>query len=667
MSQKESKKNKKQKTSHKSSSTPRTVAESPISPIIYTDAEIERYASLHAKSLPYQHLVVENLCIDERMRVIHEEITTNMKANFKETDLFKVFQTGDLAALDDKLLAKMPNVLALRSAVYSAEFRDVVSRITGCTDLTDRVDFSANVYANSCHLMCHDDVIGTRRVSFVIYLTDPDDPWVVTDGGAFEMFPLEESSKVDRGPDFGGVQGIPESVPTACALPTYNTMMIFRVQPGRSYHAVQEVYSKHKPRLSISGWYHGPDPPKGADKASLQQIMTKGDDLRAFTPFVEAGASKDQTDVTSADKEDEEDEEVVLTKEDLAFLKQFINPQYLADSALEDINEQFCENSSLQLNDFLRQDLAVRIAKGMLKRDHAEGVGHGKPQLNYTLGTTSAAGEGWQLVGPPHKRRHLLYSASSAVAQGELSQLLPPQGKAGKTFDDEAHLDRLLDTVRQKLFRSPVFAKYLQKVTSLKVLGYKDELRRFRAGLDYTVAHYGVLTKIPRLDATLCFVNDSQEVEKSVLGASAPPLPRGAAGEDGEEQDEYDPEEEGDYYENLWESGDVGGFECYISADENAEDAEAAEVYRSADLSKNKNGEGEDGDNPEDSLLSVSASNNVLSLVMRDEGIMKFIKYVSCNAPGSRWDITSEYEIVVPESDSEDEDGSEGESEAEEE
>ena len=42
-------------------------------------------------------------------------------------------------------------------------------------------------------------------------------------------------------------------------------------------------------------------------------------------------------------------------------------------------------------------------------------------------------------------------------------------------------------------------------------------MRRFRAGLDYTVAHYGAMTKVPRLDATLCFVDESigEEEEES--------------------------------------------------------------------------------------------------------------------------------------------------------
>lgn len=32
-------------------------------------------------------------------------------------------------------------------------------------------------------------------------------------------------------------------------------------------------------------------------------------------------------------------------------------------------------------------------------------------------------------------------------------------------------------------------------------MGQQSEVRRFRPGLDYTVAHYGILTKDPQLDA----------------------------------------------------------------------------------------------------------------------------------------------------------------------
>ena len=44
------------------------------------------------------------------MRGIHEEVKNNMVTDFKETDLFKVYQTGELANLDitdDKLAKKI--------------------------------------------------------------------------------------------------------------------------------------------------------------------------------------------------------------------------------------------------------------------------------------------------------------------------------------------------------------------------------------------------------------------------------------------------------------------------------------------------------------------------------------------------------------------------------
>jgi hypothetical protein len=57
------------------------------------------------------------------------------------------------------------------------------------------------------------------------------------------------------------------------------------------------------------------------------------------------------------------------------------------------------------------------------------------------------------------------------------------------------------------------------RLTALTTLGYRDEVRRFRPGLDYTVAHYGCMTTIPRLDATLCFVKEDRiEMEEEEKG-----------------------------------------------------------------------------------------------------------------------------------------------------
>ena len=45
------------------------------------------------------------------------------------------------------------------------------------------------------------------------------------------------------------------------------------------------------------------------------------------------------------------------------------------------------------------------------------------------------------------------------------------------------------------MWESPEFGKLLQCLTALEVTGRVCEARRFRAGLDYSVAHYGAITK----------------------------------------------------------------------------------------------------------------------------------------------------------------------------
>ena len=54
-----------------------------------------------------------------------------------------------------------------------------------------------------------------------------------------------------------------------------------------------------------------------------------------------------------------------------------------------------------------------------------------------------------------------------------------------------------------------------------------------------------------------------------------------------------------------------------------------------------------DGSDDEDdgTLLTVQPGFNRLLLVLRDERVMRFVKYVSAAAEGSRWDVCGEYEI----------------------
>jgi hypothetical protein len=94
--------------------------------------------------------------------------------------------------------------------------------------------------------------------------------------------------------------------------------------------------------------------------------------------------------------------------------------------------------------------------------------------------------------------------------------------------------------------------------------------------------------------------------------------------------DDDDEDDEDDLTGSAWNTGDVGGFECYIEVEDD-ENAEAAEVFKidqntqtTSQLKYRKPNEmiGEE----EPSLLSVSAGFNVLNLVMRDDRVMRYVR-----------------------------------------
>jgi Rps23 Pro-64 3,4-dihydroxylase Tpa1-like proline 4-hydroxylase len=174
----------------------------------------------------------------------------------------QVNQTGDLASLSylsEQQLALLSNLVKLRDALYSIEFRDFLRAVTGCGPLSGlKRDMSVNTYRKGCHLLNHDDVIGTRRVSYILYMPLPNyQLWQREWGGALELYPVKEKE---------GSQGVlePEPVPTKSVPPAWNQFILFQVQPGRSFHSVEEVVvgggEDGWQRLSISGWFHAAQP-----------------------------------------------------------------------------------------------------------------------------------------------------------------------------------------------------------------------------------------------------------------------------------------------------------------------------------------------------------------------------------------------------------------------
>ena len=130
--------------------------------------------------------------------------------------------------------------------------------------------------------------------------------------------------------------------------------------------------------------YHGPVAPKGSDLASLQLIMAEGDEIRLFTAISSPPSSSSSISnnlplstgcgvLSSHPSSSLPDLE--LSNSEKEILGNYINPTYLEKEAMKKINKQFCEDSSVQLKNFLRTDIANEIIEATVRVDKEELLG----------------------------------------------------------------------------------------------------------------------------------------------------------------------------------------------------------------------------------------------------------------------------------------------------
>jgi len=390
------------------------------------------------------------------MKAVRRELVEHLTAKYKESDLFKVYQTMDLGNLrlaeHRDLAEKLPVTMALLDELYGPSFRDFISKTTGCKPLSGtNQDCSANVYMKGGHLLCHDDVIGSRAVSYIIYLTD-DEAWSQADGGSLELYALDGPAQ----PAFNPARGI---------LPTFNTMAFFAVQPGVSYHQVQEVFADGKPRLSISGWFHWDESKAtSTDEAAASRIhLQVGGGLTKEEDFEDLDVPADESSAEESDS---------LTPSEKEFLCSFVNAEFLEKENIQKISAQFIEESSVELRDFLNEGKLAELEPLLLENEE------GSPDP--ALRPCPDAGDSWEEVGPPHLQHYL---RARGNAKG---------------------LSASLEALRRELFASPAFARLLSLYTTMLPCAHRGQSRWFRRGLDYTVAHADAMAPEHRLDATLC-------------------------------------------------------------------------------------------------------------------------------------------------------------------
>ena len=597
----------------------------------------------------YRHGVIQNLISPALLRKVRSEIR-NLSFTPKETDIYKIHQSGDLAnldGLDDSSLELLPSLLILRDAMYSSDFREYLSTVTGSGPLSGKkTDMAINVYTPGCHLLCHDDVIGSRRVSYILYLTDPDTPWKEEWGGALRLYPTQSHNEDD-----GEVTKVPSPDYSVSIPPAFNQLSFFAVQPGESFHDVQEVYAEgekkdnekagERVRMAISGWYHIPQggeigyveglEERLAEKSSLMQLQGKGDKYElpkaGFELYKKSPESSGDIGLPTPSSQ----EDPALSEEDLNFLLKYIAPTYLTPDTLESVSSIFAEECSLCLDTFLLRKFSDLV------RDHIESQ---ESQALPVESTEIEKTTSWTVARPPHKHRFLFQKASSS--------------KLGES--------PLLDLL-EDLLPSEAFQKWLSLATGQTITSHDSLIRRFRRGQDYTLAT-GYEEDAPRIELCLSITptsgwGDDQTAEPE---------------ENANEKAAVKAEEELDEVTAAVDEPGVGGYLAYMAGEDEDDPihdeggsnhgievpldlSTGARSTKAANPKKPKQDPAvyqASGDDEEDGVLfSMPAGWNRLSVVLRDKGTMRFVKYVSQMAKGDRWDLVGEFHVLDDESDDE--------------
>lgn len=627
---------------------------------LFDDATRTSYRSGYDTSGPYPHAVVPSLIEDGLLRNVRTEISEHISFTLKETDIYRIHQSGDLAnlsKLDAESLRHLPSLVRLRDAMYSPDFRQWVSDVTGAGKLSgQKTDMAVNVYTPGSYLLCHDDVIGSRRVSYILYLTDPDKPWRKEWGGGLRLFPTELKQNKD-GEDIK----VPLAEHTLNVPPSFGQLSFFTVLPGESYHDVEEVYhagpdDKGKEedggriRMAISGWFHIPQAGEDgyeegleqaqAQKSSLTQLKGAAhefDEPQArFRHYDEARMVMNSTATApEVDPGDDTDTDDILTEQDLTFLLQYISPSFLTPDMTEQFSESFTASSVLQLESFFGDKFSKELKASIEAADKET--------------ETS-----WGIARPPHKHRFAYLQTSETLHR------------------DQSPIARILSD----LLHSHAFKKWLALVTGLKpsALIRQDALaRRFRRGKDYALASPYTGDQ-PQLEFTIG-LTPSTGWERDEDAAEEPGTKADANGgngnhTNGESSKAPAPAQaaQGEVQVSTSTTPEFGGEEVYMAGDDDDDDdddnndqkknedkndskSQLPQVGKKADPAVYRAA----GDDEDDGILFTNAPSwNVFSVVLRDRGTLRFVKYVSAAAAGDRWDIKGAIELSSDAFDGED-------------
>ena len=165
-----------------------------------------------------------------------------------------------------------------------------------------------------------------------------------------------------------------------------------------------------------------------------------------------------------------------MSQEHLSLLSEFINPVYLQPRLIHGLSLRLQQKGSLELHSFLNAALAEKLKKTLLAADFRDGIGDPERQGKIPAHAVGVNGF-WDLKGPPSRYRYLTLKPQ-------------PQSAVEYVFprSEQTSPDQIIRSISEELFKSDAFRAWLMTVTTFLPVSYGVEARRFRPGLDYTLA-----------------------------------------------------------------------------------------------------------------------------------------------------------------------------------
>ncbi len=195
-----------------------------IHPDYLDPVRLKRLHTSFLRNKPFPYLVLPHFFQE---KIIRDVASALPKEPFtKQTsDLFQFSQTNDLR------LTKNTTLKTFYQFLNSKPFKIYLETLTGIAAFK-RIDGAGFMYTSTDYLLPHDDHLEGRALAYTFYLSKG---FTANDGGTLDFFTKNTIVKT--------------------IIPSFNTLVLFKVLPEQTFHQVSEVLTMKK-RYSIAGWYH---------------------------------------------------------------------------------------------------------------------------------------------------------------------------------------------------------------------------------------------------------------------------------------------------------------------------------------------------------------------------------------------------------------------------